>query len=49
MTIHGTWHHKTIIQRDIIKDQHLLQSGEASTKTNGIKGKKIMQQLATTN
>jgi hypothetical protein len=40
-------HHKTIIQQDIIIDQQLLQIGEASTTIHGIKGKKIMQQLAT--
>ena len=40
-------HQKTIIQLDIIIDQHLLQIGEASTTIQGIKGKKLMQQLAT--
>ena len=44
INIHGIWHHKTIIQQDIIIDQHLLQIGEASTMIHGIKGKKIMQQ-----
>jgi hypothetical protein len=43
INIHGIWHQKTIIQQDIIIDQHLLQIGEASTTIHGIKGKKIMQ------
>jgi hypothetical protein len=42
INIHGILHHKTIIQQDIIIDQHLLQIGEASTKIHGIKGKKSM-------
>ena len=41
------WNHKTIVQQDIIIDQHLLQIGEASTTIHGIKCKKIMQQVAT--
>jgi hypothetical protein len=45
--IHGTRNHRTIIQQDIIIDQHLLQIGEASTTIHGIKGKKIMQQIST--
>jgi hypothetical protein len=47
INIHGIWHEKTIIQQDIIVYQHLLQIGEASTTIHIIKGKKIMQQLAT--
>ena len=47
INIHGIWHQKTTIQQDIIIGQHLLQIGEASTTIHGIKGKKIMQQLAT--
>jgi hypothetical protein len=41
------WYHKTIIQQDIIIDQHLLQIREASTTIHEIKGNKIIQQLAT--
>jgi hypothetical protein len=34
----------SIIQQDIIIDQHLLQIGEGLTTIHGIKGNKIMQQ-----
>ena len=47
INIHGTWHHETIIQKAIIRDQQPLQIGEVSTKIHGIKGNKIMQQLDT--
>jgi hypothetical protein len=46
---HGTWHHKTTLQHIIIKYQQLLQIGEVTTTIHGIKGKKIMQQLAIKN
>jgi hypothetical protein len=46
INIHGIWHHKTTLQQDIIIDPYLLQIEEASTTIHGIKGKKIMQQLA---
>ena len=39
--IHGTRHHKTIIQQDIDRDQKLQQIGEITITTHGIK---IMQQ-----
>jgi hypothetical protein len=45
--IHGTRHHKTTLQQDIIIDQQQLQIGEASTTIHGIEVKKIMQQLDT--
>jgi hypothetical protein len=38
VNIHGTRHHKTIIQQVIIIDQ---QIGEASTMIHGIKGKQL--------
>ena len=37
---------QTIIQQYISIEQHLLQIKKASTTIHGIKGKKIMQQLA---
>jgi hypothetical protein len=49
INIHGLWNHKTIIQKDIIINQHLLQIGEASKTIHRIKGKKIMQQPNTKN
>jgi hypothetical protein len=47
INIHGIWYKKTTLQQDIIIDLHLLQIGESSTTIHGIKGKQIMQQLAT--
>ena len=47
VNIHGTRHHQSTLQKDIIGDQQTLQIGEASTKIHGIKGKKIIQQLDT--
>jgi hypothetical protein len=47
INIHGIWYKKTTLQQDIIIDLHLLQIGESSTMIHGIKGKQIMQQLAT--
>jgi hypothetical protein len=44
INIHGTRHHKTSIQKDIIKDQQLLQIGEVTTTIHGMKGNKTMQQ-----
>jgi hypothetical protein len=46
INIHGTRHHKTTLQQDIIKDQQPLQIGEVTTTIHGIKGNKIVQQLA---
>jgi hypothetical protein len=47
INIHGTRHHNTTLQQDIIKEQKPLQIGEVTTTIHGIKGKKITQQLAT--
>jgi hypothetical protein len=45
--IHGTRNQKTTLQQATIRDQNPLQIGEFTIKIHGIKGKKIMQQLAT--
>ena len=47
VNIHGTRNNQITLQQAIIRDQQPLQIGEASITIHGMKGKKIMQQLAT--